>query len=173
MVRGTRNFYIREIGTDWEIGIRDGDSGCWIIDQETNELYGHLEASDIFNDGYVKPMSTVFNRIENGGFGVSRVYLPRVEDLSDPRYLDNLMTHSKSIPKATKATSLRTGGLVSTREGVNWQFAPSDVSVPLMHWLKDEPDVPDRVVKAAHEYVGDEESDPDLMRWDCSSTPTM
>ncbi|KAH7121744.1 hypothetical protein B0J13DRAFT_648496 [Dactylonectria estremocensis] len=58
-------------------GICDGDSGSWVVDAETLELYGHLVASDIFNSGYVMPVSDVFSDIKQQ-LGA---------DLNDCRYL--------------------------------------------------------------------------------------
>ncbi|KAH8797455.1 hypothetical protein F5882DRAFT_349369 [Hyaloscypha sp. PMI_1271] len=41
-----------------------GDSGAWVVDLMTNELYGHLVASDVFGVGYVVPMEDIFKDIQ-------------------------------------------------------------------------------------------------------------
>jgi hypothetical protein len=41
-----------------------GDSGAWVIDYVTGELYGHLVASDVFGTGYVIPIDDVFQDIK-------------------------------------------------------------------------------------------------------------
>ncbi|CAM1510077.1 Fc.00g004120.m01.CDS01 [Cosmosporella sp. VM-42] len=68
------------ITIDEETGICDGDSGSWVVDTETFELYGHLVASDIFGSGYVVPMSDVFSDIKDR-LGAQSVELPSVVDI--------------------------------------------------------------------------------------------
>jgi len=66
------------------IGICDGDSGSWVVDQDTSELYGHLVASDLFGTGYVIPMMNIFDDIK--GHLVARVVdLPAVPDFVHER----------------------------------------------------------------------------------------
>ncbi|PVH73640.1 hypothetical protein DL98DRAFT_594829 [Cadophora sp. DSE1049] len=44
---------------------QQGDSGSWVIDASTNEVYGHIVASDIFGRAYVIPLSDVFSDIKS------------------------------------------------------------------------------------------------------------
>lgn len=63
--------------------ICDGDSGSWVVAQvgsDTFELYGHLVASDIFNSGYVIPISQIFDNIKEQ-LGASSVGLPDKADI--------------------------------------------------------------------------------------------
>lgn len=41
-----------------------GDSGAWVIDPVTNELYGHVVASDVFGIAYVIPIDDIFKDIK-------------------------------------------------------------------------------------------------------------
>jgi len=41
-----------------------GDSGAWVVDHLSGELYGHLVASDAFGIGYVVPIQDVFQDIK-------------------------------------------------------------------------------------------------------------
>ncbi|KAI1460088.1 hypothetical protein F4805DRAFT_15044 [Annulohypoxylon moriforme] len=44
--------------------ICDGDSGSWVIDAQTFEVYGHLVAADVLGSGYVIPLSAIFADIK-------------------------------------------------------------------------------------------------------------
>ncbi|KAK4188587.1 hypothetical protein QBC35DRAFT_495866 [Podospora australis] len=59
--------------------IHDGDSGSWVVDRETIELYGHLVATDHFNAGYVVPMCDILNDIKRH-IGAVAVELPETPD---------------------------------------------------------------------------------------------
>jgi hypothetical protein len=37
-----------------------GDSGAWVVDPATNQLYGHVVASDVFGTAYVIPIHDIF-----------------------------------------------------------------------------------------------------------------
>jgi hypothetical protein len=50
------------------------------VDRDTFELYGHLVASDIFNGGYVIPMTQTFDSIKHQ-FNASAVELPGIIDI--------------------------------------------------------------------------------------------
>ena len=65
-------------------GICDGDSGSWVIDSSTFELYGHLVATDMFGGGYVIPMSDVFNDIKRN-LDARSVELPDTVDVLHAR----------------------------------------------------------------------------------------
>jgi hypothetical protein len=41
-----------------------GDSGAWVVDYLTGELYGHLVASDVFGVAYVIPINDIFQDIQ-------------------------------------------------------------------------------------------------------------
>jgi hypothetical protein len=41
-----------------------GDSGAWVVDALTNELYGHVVASDVFGIAYVVPIEDIFKSIK-------------------------------------------------------------------------------------------------------------
>jgi hypothetical protein len=40
--------------------LQPGDSGAWVVDAETNEVYGHVIASDVFGRAYVIPIADIF-----------------------------------------------------------------------------------------------------------------
>jgi hypothetical protein len=57
--------------------ILDGESGSWIIDEQTLEVFGHLVASDILGSGYVIPMRAILEDIGNhhGAYAVLGINL--------------------------------------------------------------------------------------------------
>ncbi|KAI4858803.1 hypothetical protein F4820DRAFT_454514 [Hypoxylon rubiginosum] len=56
-------------------GICDGDSGSWVVDDETFEVYGQLVASDVLGSGYVIPMEGIMDDIKSQ-LGAKTVGLP-------------------------------------------------------------------------------------------------
>ncbi|KAK7430684.1 hypothetical protein QQZ08_002728 [Neonectria magnoliae] len=73
------------ITIDDGIGICEGDSGSWVVDADTFELYGHLVASDMFDSGYVIPFSGVSDDIKRE-FRAQSVTLPSMVDIFCARY---------------------------------------------------------------------------------------
>ncbi|TGO14320.1 hypothetical protein BTUL_0055g00700 [Botrytis tulipae] len=47
------------------IVLQPGTSGAWVIDADSNRLYGHVVASDVFNRVYVVPISDSFENIRS------------------------------------------------------------------------------------------------------------
>ncbi|KAF7898908.1 uncharacterized protein EAF01_008121 [Botrytis porri] len=45
--------------------LQPGTSGAWVIDANSNRLYGHVVASDVFNRIYVAPISDSFENIRS------------------------------------------------------------------------------------------------------------
>lgn len=41
-----------------------GDCGSWVVDEATNEVYGHVIASDIFGEVYVAPLKKTLKQVE-------------------------------------------------------------------------------------------------------------
>ncbi|KAI1478384.1 hypothetical protein F4774DRAFT_385711 [Daldinia eschscholtzii] len=60
--------------------IFDGNSGSWVIDSKSYEVYGQLVAVDALGDGYVIPMSDILNDIKLY-FEAESVELGRLSDL--------------------------------------------------------------------------------------------
>jgi Clr5 domain len=46
------------------LDIRDGNSGSWVVDVLSYEVYGHLVASDAFRDGYVIPLAATLRDVK-------------------------------------------------------------------------------------------------------------
>ncbi|KAK6948584.1 hypothetical protein Daesc_010354 [Daldinia eschscholtzii] len=46
------------------LNILDGESGSWVIDSKSHEVYGQLVAVDALGDGYVIPMSDILDDIK-------------------------------------------------------------------------------------------------------------
>ncbi|KAI9688381.1 MAG: hypothetical protein M1822_001330 [Bathelium mastoideum] len=61
--------------------IIEGDSGSWVIDGKTGEVFGHVVASDAFGDGYVVPIQATFCDIATRLNAVS-VDLPTTVDIA-------------------------------------------------------------------------------------------
>ncbi|RYP44145.1 hypothetical protein DL768_009380 [Monosporascus sp. mg162] len=58
----------------------DGDSGSWIVDPESLEVFGHVIASDILGDIYVVPICDAFKDIKKC-LNCSSVTLPTADDI--------------------------------------------------------------------------------------------
>jgi hypothetical protein len=43
--------------------LKKGDSGAWVTDNDTHEVYGHIIASDAFGRAHVIPMNDIFGDI--------------------------------------------------------------------------------------------------------------
>ncbi len=67
--------------TNFGIAIVDGDSGSWVVDEKTHEVYGHLVASDMFGEGYVIPLYATFHDMQIR-LDVESVDLPSAIDIA-------------------------------------------------------------------------------------------
>ena len=56
---------------DIRIALEFGDCGSWVIDDVTNEVYGHVVASDMFGEVYVVPLKAVLQDIEEQFTGIN------------------------------------------------------------------------------------------------------
>ncbi|RYP28249.1 hypothetical protein DL767_007299 [Monosporascus sp. MG133] len=64
-----------------EGSVSDGDSGSWVVDPATFEVYGHVVATDMFGDAYVIPLIRTLADIQRC-FGAKCVDLPSAIDFS-------------------------------------------------------------------------------------------
>ncbi|KAI1756108.1 hypothetical protein F4782DRAFT_320761 [Xylaria castorea] len=69
-----------------EPGIRDGDSGSWVVDAAHFEVYGQLVASDMFGSGYVIPMTDILSSIKSQ-LGAQTVSFPSFADDLQARHI--------------------------------------------------------------------------------------
>ncbi|KAK3987132.1 hypothetical protein QBC44DRAFT_295700 [Cladorrhinum sp. PSN332] len=60
--------------------IQDGDSGAWVINPVSKEVYGHVVATDYTGDAYVIPLHAIFSDMKRD-LGVKSVGLPTTADL--------------------------------------------------------------------------------------------
>ncbi|KAK4168321.1 hypothetical protein QBC43DRAFT_201849 [Cladorrhinum sp. PSN259] len=60
--------------------IQDGDSGSWVINPVSKEVFGHVVATDYTGDAYVIPLHAIFDDIKHD-LGVGSVELPTTADL--------------------------------------------------------------------------------------------
>jgi hypothetical protein len=44
--------------------LKPGDSGAWVVDDITDEVYGQVVASDVFGGAYVVPINDIFEDIK-------------------------------------------------------------------------------------------------------------
>ncbi|KAL6716714.1 hypothetical protein ACLMJK_006282 [Lecanora helva] len=79
-----------------------GDCGSWVIDQATNEVYGHVIASDVFGEVYVSPLKETLKQVEEV-LRADSVSLPIRHELSSwidlqngPRDFDELASAPES-----------------------------------------------------------------------------
>lgn len=68
---------------DEGLALEDGDSGSWVVNPISLEVYGHVVATDLTGDAYVIPMYQSFREMKDvlGGDGVESVELPDTADL--------------------------------------------------------------------------------------------
>lgn len=62
--------------------LQDGDSGSWVVNPISKEVYGHVVATDMTGDAYVIPLHRSFEEMREV-LGVESVDLPRTADLLD------------------------------------------------------------------------------------------
>ena len=76
-----------------------GDSGSWVVDEESNEVYGHLVASDALGEAYVVPFDQTLLDIKHC-LGAESVCLPSRSDISPSKYgsYPHVIHDSPSIP---------------------------------------------------------------------------
>lgn len=65
---------------DEGLALEDGDSGAWVVNPISLEVYGHVVATDVTGDGYVVPLYQSFREMEEV-LGVEAVGLPDTADL--------------------------------------------------------------------------------------------
>ena len=85
------------------VGIVDGDSGSWVVDPISHEVFGHAVASDILGDVYVVPIRDTFDNIKQS-LGVSEVTLPTEDDIRHAERQRNLegardLSEGPKLPK--------------------------------------------------------------------------
>ncbi|GAB1316932.1 hypothetical protein MFIFM68171_07142 [Madurella fahalii] len=62
--------------------LQDGDSGSWVVNPISMEVYGHVVATDMTGDAYVIPLHRSFEEMREV-LGLESVDLPRTADLLD------------------------------------------------------------------------------------------
>ncbi|KAK7992030.1 hypothetical protein PG988_000824 [Apiospora saccharicola] len=68
------------INLDKHKEVVDGDSGSWVVNEETLELYGHVVAADAFGGGYIIPITDTMSDIRRY-LNATSVSLPSVTDI--------------------------------------------------------------------------------------------
>ena len=66
-------------------GLKSGDCGSWVVDSETNEVYGHIVASDVFGEVYVVPLGAVLEDIRKQ-LAAEAVVLPPADEVLQEQY---------------------------------------------------------------------------------------
>ncbi|KAI0474209.1 hypothetical protein F4859DRAFT_482265 [Xylaria cf. heliscus] len=91
-----------------EQGIRDGDSGSWVVDATLFEVYGQLVASDMFGSGYVIPMTDILNDVKSQ-IGARTVELPSFIDI----------LHARTIAEEGRSARNANEGSANVERGVS------------------------------------------------------
>lgn len=63
------------------LGLQPGDSGSWVVNESTGEVYGYVISIDIFGEAQVMPFGSVMLSIQEALKAV-RVWLPSLGDMS-------------------------------------------------------------------------------------------
>jgi hypothetical protein len=75
----------------------DGDSGSWVVTEDTQQVIGHVVATDPLGAGYIIPLCDIFDDIQNS-LGVLAVGLPSVEDIEAAEFrTEQDMVHYKKL----------------------------------------------------------------------------
>ncbi|KAK0750055.1 hypothetical protein B0T18DRAFT_462023 [Schizothecium vesticola] len=65
---------------------QDGDSGSWVVNPTSLEVYGHVVATDITGDAYIVPLYASLEEMKEA-LGVESVSLPDTADLLDAAFV--------------------------------------------------------------------------------------
>ncbi len=71
---------LRDYANGKHLSARDGDSGSWVVNPVSMEVYGHLVATDAMGDAYVLPLHSTFVEMQQQ-LAVDSVSLPTTGDL--------------------------------------------------------------------------------------------
>ncbi|RYP73373.1 hypothetical protein DL771_003641 [Monosporascus sp. 5C6A] len=80
--------------------IVDGDSGSWVVNERTLQVYGHVVATDAFGGGYIMPLDETFRDIKNR-LSVASVELASMVDIASVMMLkmaDAIFDRSTASP---------------------------------------------------------------------------
>ncbi|KAB8356701.1 hypothetical protein FH972_024277 [Carpinus fangiana] len=78
-------------------GVTDGDSGAWVVDTESDVVYGHVVAVDLFGDAHVVPLERVLSDMRLG-FDAVEV---KLAEAGPPREVESIA--SNIAPNSTSA----------------------------------------------------------------------
>ncbi|PQE19035.1 Ankyrin repeat domain-containing 52 protein [Rutstroemia sp. NJR-2017a WRK4] len=84
--------------------LQPGDSGAWVVDDITNEVYGHVVASDVFGRAYVVPINDIFEDIKRR-LSLEMVTLPLGYAIYEPR--PDIPAHSVGTPAGSRNNQQR------------------------------------------------------------------
>ena len=85
------------------LGIREGDSGSWVVYNGSPLVFGHVVAIDVFGNIYVIPMVNTFDDIKRY-IGAKAVELPIVKDFEVLETIETLDIQP-FIKKPTRRTN--------------------------------------------------------------------
>ncbi len=81
------------------LGPNIGDSGSWVVDEQSYGVYGHLVASDAFAEAYVIPFDKILLDIKHS-LGAVSICLPSRSDISNWRQVhDPEILMGSRLPK--------------------------------------------------------------------------
>jgi pimeloyl-ACP methyl ester carboxylesterase len=66
-----------------------GDSGSWVVNETTGEVYGHVILVDLLGEGYVVPIQSTLLNVK-AQLGASHVVLPNTEDIFELKRIHNI-----------------------------------------------------------------------------------
>lgn len=89
--------------SDFGLDFRPGDSGAWIVDDITNEVYGHVVADDVFGRGYIVPIDDTLENIKDR-LAIEAVFLPSRTDVLN--FKATPATHQSVHPSSGSSKSL-------------------------------------------------------------------
>ncbi|RYP82364.1 hypothetical protein DL769_001689 [Monosporascus sp. CRB-8-3] len=77
--------------------IVDGDSGSWVVNERSLQVYGHVVATDAFGGGYIMPLDETFRDIKNR-LSVASVELASMVDIVSVMMLKSFGRSTVSPP---------------------------------------------------------------------------
>ena len=89
-----------------ELAPNIGDSGSWVVDEQSYGVYGHLVASDAFAEAYVVPLDKILLDIKHS-LGAVSICLPSPSDIFNWRIAHVPELMGSRQPGSTRDTIIK------------------------------------------------------------------
>ncbi|RYP11146.1 hypothetical protein DL764_000217 [Monosporascus ibericus] len=101
--------------------IVDGDSGSWVVNERTLQVYGHVVATDAFGGGYIMPLDETLRDVKNR-LSVTSVELASIVDIASVMMLKMADASSARSTASPPLPNPTLGETTSTTKAVGTQY---------------------------------------------------